>query len=44
MRKLYAPWSLGGEVNTFFVFSASVVLANLVSNLLYGLLDPRVRV
>jgi peptide/nickel transport system permease protein len=29
---------------TFFVFSASVVLANLVSNLLYGWLDPRVRV
>jgi peptide/nickel transport system permease protein len=28
---------------TFFVFSASVVLANLVSNLLYGVLDPRVR-
>ena len=29
---------------TFFVFSAAVVLANLVSNLLYGFLDPRVRV
>ncbi len=29
---------------TFFVFSAAVVLANLASNLLYGLLDPRVRV
>ena len=29
---------------TFFVFSAAVVLANLVSNLLYGWLDPRVRV
>jgi len=29
---------------TFFVFSAAVVIANLVSNLLYGLLDPRVRV
>jgi peptide/nickel transport system permease protein len=29
---------------TFFVFSASVVIANLVSNLLYGFLDPRVRV
>jgi peptide/nickel transport system permease protein len=28
---------------TFFVFSAAVVLANLVSNLLYGWLDPRVR-
>ncbi len=28
---------------TFFVFSASVVFANLVSNLLYGWLDPRVR-
>lgn len=29
---------------TFFVFSAAVVLANLASNLLYGWLDPRVRV
>jgi peptide/nickel transport system permease protein len=29
---------------TFFVFSAAVVLANLVSNLLYGWLDPRVRI
>ena len=29
---------------TFFVFSAAVVFANLVSNLLYGYLDPRVRV
>jgi peptide/nickel transport system permease protein len=29
---------------TFFVFSAAVVLANLVSNLLYGFLDPRVRI
>ena len=29
---------------TFFVFSAAVVFANLVSNLLYGWLDPRVRV
>ena len=28
---------------TFFVFSAAVVIANLVSNLLYGFLDPRVR-
>lgn len=28
---------------TFFVFSAAVVLANLVANLLYGVLDPRVR-
>jgi peptide/nickel transport system permease protein len=28
---------------TFFVFSAAVVVANLVSNLLYGWLDPRVR-
>ncbi|MGI8433185.1 MAG: ABC transporter permease [Nocardioidaceae bacterium] len=28
---------------TFFVFSAAVVIANLVSNLLYGWLDPRVR-
>ncbi len=29
---------------TFFVFSAAVVIANLVANLLYGWLDPRVRV
>ncbi|MEJ7630444.1 MAG: ABC transporter permease [Nocardioidaceae bacterium] len=29
---------------TFFVFSAAVVIANLISNLLYGWLDPRVRV
>ena len=29
---------------TFFVFSAAVVIANLVSNLLYGFLDPRVRI
>jgi peptide/nickel transport system permease protein len=29
---------------TFFVFSAAVVLANLASNLVYGWLDPRVRV
>ena len=29
---------------TFFIFSAAVVVANLVSNLLYGYLDPRVRV
>lgn len=29
---------------TFFVFSAAVVFANLVSNLLYGWLDPRVRI
>jgi peptide/nickel transport system permease protein len=29
---------------TFFVFSAAVVFANLASNLLYGWLDPRVRV
>ena len=28
---------------TFFIFSAAVVIANLVSNLLYGYLDPRVR-
>lgn len=28
---------------TFFVFSAAVVVANLISNLLYGWLDPRVR-
>jgi peptide/nickel transport system permease protein len=29
---------------TFFVFSAAVVMANLVANLLYGALDPRVRI
>ena len=29
---------------TFFVFSAAVVVANLISNLLYGCLDPRVRI
>jgi peptide/nickel transport system permease protein len=29
---------------TFFFFSAAVVVANLVSNLLYGALDPRVRI
>ncbi len=29
---------------TFFVFSAAVVLFNLIANLLYGYLDPRVRV
>ncbi len=29
---------------TFLVFSVAVVFANLVSNLLYGYLDPRVRV
>jgi peptide/nickel transport system permease protein len=29
---------------TFFVFSAAVVFANLASNLLYGFLDPRVRI
>jgi peptide/nickel transport system permease protein len=29
---------------TFFVFSAAVVLANLAANLLYGWLDPRVRI
>jgi peptide/nickel transport system permease protein len=29
---------------TFFIFSAAVVIANLVSNLLYGVLDPRVRI
>ena len=29
---------------TFFVFSAAVVIANLASNLLYGWLDPRVRI
>ena len=29
---------------TFFFFSAAVVIANLVSNLLYGVLDPRVRI
>ncbi len=34
-------WLLQG---TFLVASAGVILANLVANLLYGLLDPRVRV
>jgi peptide/nickel transport system permease protein len=29
---------------TFFIFSAAVVVANLASNLLYGFLDPRVRI
>lgn len=29
---------------TFFVFSAAVVVANLAANLLYGYLDPRVRI
>jgi peptide/nickel transport system permease protein len=29
---------------TFFIISAAVVVANLVSNLLYGWLDPRVRI
>jgi peptide/nickel transport system permease protein len=29
---------------TFFFFSAAVVFANLASNLLYGVLDPRVRI
>ena len=33
-------WVLQG---TFLVASAAVILANLVANLLYGLLDPRVR-
>jgi peptide/nickel transport system permease protein len=33
-------WVLQG---TFLVASAGVILANLVANLLYGLLDPRVR-
>ena len=33
-------WVLQG---TFLVTSAAVILANLVTNLLYGLLDPRVR-
>ncbi len=33
-------WLLQG---TFLVASAAVILANLVANLLYGLLDPRVR-
>jgi len=28
---------------TFMVASAGVIAANLVANLLYGLLDPRVR-
>ena len=34
-------WLLQG---TFLVASAGVIVANLVANLLYGLLDPRVRV
>jgi peptide/nickel transport system permease protein len=29
---------------TFLVFSAAVIVANLIANLLYGWLDPRVRV
>jgi peptide/nickel transport system permease protein len=33
-------WVLQG---TFMVASAGVIFANLVANLLYGLLDPRVR-
>ena len=33
-------WVLQG---TFLIASAAVILANLVANLLYGLLDPRVR-
>ncbi len=33
-------WVLQG---TFLVISAGVILANLAANLLYGLLDPRVR-
>ena len=33
-------WVLQG---TFLVTSAGVILANLVANLVYGLLDPRVR-
>ena len=39
---LTAPdyWVLQG---TFLVASAGVILANLVANLVYGLLDPRVR-
>ena len=28
---------------TFLVTSAGVILANLIVNLIYGLLDPRVR-
>ena len=28
----------------FFILSAAVVFANLISNLLYGVLDPRVRI
>ncbi len=28
---------------TFLVASAGVIVANLIANLLYGLLDPRVR-
>ena len=33
-------WVLQG---TFLIASAAVILANLVANLVYGLLDPRVR-
>ena len=33
-------WVLQG---TFLIAAAGVILANLVANLLYGLLDPRVR-
>ena len=33
-------WVLQG---TFLVASAGVILANLAANLVYGLLDPRVR-
>ena len=33
-------WVLQG---TFLIASAGVIVANLVANLLYGLLDPRVR-
>jgi peptide/nickel transport system permease protein len=33
-------WLLQG---TFLVASAGVIIANLIANLLYGLLDPRVR-
>jgi peptide/nickel transport system permease protein len=29
---------------TFFFYSAAVVVANLIANLLYGVLDPRVRI
>jgi peptide/nickel transport system permease protein len=28
---------------TFMVTSAGVIVANLIANLIYGLLDPRVR-